>query len=324
MMMFYYRGSSPFQMTGDSANDIRIDNVFLERLMDLMSFIKDIATPVLAVMGSTIALFQGYRGHKEKIRAQAEQISAWWARVDDDRCGENEDESDNRFGQPPHKDALQYHVGMVLLNQSQTPIRNLAVYGEAYKMEEGKRSKVYKMENGKRFEVNEPVKTLLLQPILVPGEFISFAVVDNNKTGKRPWTYPEELSVIKETIGKVRPIINDEKWKVDVFIFEDAAGRCWVRRENGKLSRYWFYYVVTWFYKLVTFLKSRLKLSVSEQEEQHKQTESSNNDSRSLTNPLNYKECFKNDETENDETENDETENDETENDETKEVSVYS
>lgn len=314
MMMFYYRGSSPFQMTGDSANDIRIDNVFLERLMDLMSFIKDIAMPVLAVMGSTIALFQGYRGHKEKIRAQAEQISAWWARVDDDRCGENEDESDNRFGQPPHKDALQYHVGMVLLNQSQTPIRNLAVYGEAYKMEEGKRSKVYKMENGKRFEVNEPVKTLLLQPILVPGEFISFAVVDNNKTGKRPWTYPEELSVIKETIGKVRPIINDEKWKVDVFIFEDAAGRCWVRRENGKLSRYWFYYVVTWFYKLVTFLKSRLKPSVSEQEEQHKQTESSNNDSRSLTNPLNYKECF----------ENDEIENDETENDETKEVSVYS
>ena len=309
MMMFYYRGSSPFQMTGDSANDIRIDNVFLERLMDLMSFIKDIATPVLAVMGSTIALFQGYRGHKEKIRAQAEQISAWWARVDDDRCGENEDESDNRFGQPPHKDALQYHVGMVLLNQSQTPIRNLAVYGEAYKMEEGKRSKVYKMENGKRFEVNEPVKTLLLQPILVPGEFISFAVVDNNKTGKRPWTYPEELSVIKETIGKVRPIINDEKWKVDVFIFEDAAGRCWIRRENGKLSRYWFYYVVTWFYKLVTFLKSRLKPSVSEQEEQHKQTESSNNDSRPLTNPLNYKECFK---------------NDETENDETKEVSVYS
>ena len=309
MMMFYYRGSSPFQMTGDSANDIRIDNVFLERLMDLMSFIKDIATPVLAVMGSTIALFQGYRGHKEKIRAQAEQISAWWARVDDDRCGENEDESDNRFGQPPHKDALQYHVGMVLLNQSQTPIRNLAVYGEAYKMEEGKRSKVYKMENGKRFEVNEPVKTLLLQPILVPGEFISFAVVDNNKPDKRPWTYPEELSVIKETIGKVRPIINDEKWKVDVFIFEDAAGRCWIRRENGKLSRYWFYYVVTWFYKLVTFLKSRLKPSVSEQEEQHKQTESSNNDSRPLTNPLNYKECF---------------ENDEIENDETKEVSVYS
>ena len=260
--------------------------------MDLMLFIKDIATQVLAVMGSAIGLFQIYQGQKEKRRAQAEQISAWWARVDDDRCGENEDESDNRFGQPPHKDALQYHVGMVLLNQSQTPIRNLAVYGEAYKMEEGKRSKVYKMENGKRFEVNEPVKTLLLQPILVPGEFISFAVVDNNKTGKRPWTYPEELSVIKETIGKVRPIINDEKWKVDVFIFEDAAGRCWVRRENGKLSRYWFYYVVTWFYKLVTFLKSRLKLSVSEQEEQHKQTESSNNDSRPLTNPLNYKECF--------------------------------
>ena len=71
MMMFYYRGSSPFQMTGDSVNDTRIEN-FLERLMDLMSFIKDIAMPVLAVMGSTIALFQGYRGHKEKIRAQAE------------------------------------------------------------------------------------------------------------------------------------------------------------------------------------------------------------------------------------------------------------
>ena len=260
--------------------------------MDLMLFIKDIATQVLAVMGSAIGLFQIYQGQKEKRRAQAEQISAWWARVDDDRCGENEDESDNRFGQPPHKDALQYHVGMVLLNQSQTPIRNLAVYGEAYKMEDGERSKVYKMENGKRFEVNEPVKTLLLQPILVPGEFISFAVVNNNKTDNRPWTYPEELSVIKETIGKVRPIINDEKWKVDVFIFEDAAGRCWVRRENGKLSRYWFYYVVTWFYKLVTFLKSRLKPSVSEQEEQHKQTESSNNDSRPLTNPLNYKECF--------------------------------
>lgn len=232
MMMFYYRGSSPFQMTGDSANDIRIDNVFLERLMDLMSFIKDIATPVLAVMGSTIALFQGYRGHKEKIRAQAEQISAWWARVDDDRCDEKEENdsrnSGNKFGQPPREDKPQYHAGIILLNQSQTPIRNLAVYGEAYKMKKGSRK-------------DKPVKTLLLQPILVPGEFISFAVVDNNKPDKRPWTYPEELSVIKETIGKVRPIINDEKWKVDVFIFEDAAGRCWIRRENGKLSRYWFY-----------------------------------------------------------------------------------
>lgn len=295
-------------MTGDSANDIRIDNVFLERLMDLMLFIKDIATPVLAVMGSAIGLFQVYRGQKEKIRAQAEQISAWWARVDDDRCDEKEENdsrnSGNRFGQPPHKDALQYHVGMVLLNQSQTPIRNLAVYGEAYKMEEGRRCE------------NERGKTLLLQPILVSGEFISFAVASNGKTCIRPWTYHEELSVIKETIGKVRPIINDEKWKVDVFIFEDAAGRCWVRRENGKLSRYWFYNVVTWFYKLVTFLKSRLKPSVSEQEEQHKQTESSNNDSRSLTNPLNYKECFKNDETQEVE--------DCFKNNESREVSVYS
>lgn len=235
--------------------------------MDLMSFIKDIATPVLAVMGSAIGLFQIYQGQKEKRRAQAEQISAWWARVDDDRCGEKEENdsrnSGNKFEQPPCKDALQYHVGMVLLNQSQTPIRNLAVYGEAYKMEEGERK-------------DEPVKTLLLQPILVPGEFISFAVVDNNKPDKRPWTYPEELSVIKETIGKVRPIINDEKWKVDVFIFEDAAGRCWIRRENGKLSRYWFY-------KVVIFLKS-------------KQKSFSNND-RSLVNPLNYKECFKNNKT---------------------------
>ena len=289
--------------------------------MDLMSFIKDIATPVLAVMGSAIGLFQIYQGQKEKRRAQAEQISAWWARVDDDRCCENENsnsqDDDNKFEQPPHKDEPQYYVGMVLLNQSQTPIRNLAVYGKAYKMKNGERYKEGLIQP-------EKVKTLLLQPILVPGEFISFAVVNNNKTDNRPWTYPEELSVIKETIGKVRPIINDEKWKVDVFIFEDAAGRCWIRRENGKLSRYWFYNVVTWFYKLVTFLKSRLKPSVSEQEEQHKQTESSNNDSRSLTNPLNYKECFKNDETKNDETKNDETENDETENDETKEVSVYS
>lgn len=47
-------------MTGDSANDIRIDNVFLERLMDLMSFINNIATPLLAVMSSTIGLFQVY------------------------------------------------------------------------------------------------------------------------------------------------------------------------------------------------------------------------------------------------------------------------
>ena len=254
-------------MTGDSANDIRIDNVFLERLMDLMSFIKDIATPVLAVMGSAIGLFQIYQGQKEKRRAQAEQISAWWARVDDDRCDEKEENdsrnSGNKFGQPPREDKPQYHAGIILLNQSQTPIRNLAVYGEAYKMEEGRRK-------------DERVKTLLLQPILVPGEFISFAVASNGKTYIRPWTYPEELSVIKETIGKVRPIINDEKWKVDVFIFEDAAGRCWIRRENGKLSRYWFY-------KVVTFLKS-------------KQKSFSNND-RSLVNPLNYKECFKNNKT---------------------------
>lgn len=263
---FYRRASNSFQTMSDCVNDTRIEN-FLERLMDLMSFIKDIATPVLAVMGSTIALFQGYRGHKEKIRAQAEQISAWWVRVDDDRCDEKEENdsrnSGNKFGQPPREDKPQYHAGIILLNQSQTPIRNLAVYGEAYKMEEGSRKE-------------KRVKTLLLQPILVPGEFISFAVVNNNKTGKRPWTYPEELSVIKETIGKVRPIINDEKWKVDVFIFEDAAGRCWIRRENGKLSRYWFY-------KVVTFLKS-------------KQKPFSNND-RSLVNPLNYKECFKNNKT---------------------------
>lgn len=235
--------------------------------MDLMSFIKDIAMPVLAVMGSTIGLFQVYRGQKEKIRAQAEQISAWWARVDDDRCDEKEENdsrnSGNKFGQPPREDKPQYHAGIILLNQSQTPIRNLAVYGEAYKMEEGRRK-------------DERVKTLLLQPILVPGEFISFAVASNGKTYIRPWTYPEELSVIKETIGKVRPIINDEKWKVDVFIFEDAAGRCWIRRENGKLSRYWFY-------KVVTFLKS-------------KQKPFSNND-QSLVNPLNYKECFKNNKT---------------------------
>ena len=310
MTAFYRRASNSFQTMSDCVNDTRIEN-FLERLMDLMSFIKDIATPVLAVMASTIALFQGYRGHKEKIRAQAEQISAWWARVDDDRCDEKEENdsrnSGNKFGQPPREDKPQYHAGIILLNQSQTPIRNLAVYGGAYKMKNGERYKEGLIQP-------EKVKTLLLQPILVPGEFISFAVVNNNKTDNRPWTYPEELSVIKETIGKVRPIINDEKWKVDVFIFEDAAGRCWIRRENGKLSRYWFYNVVTWFYKLVTFLKSRLKPSVSEQEEQHKQTESFNNNSQSLTNPLNYKECFK----------NDETKNDETENDETKEVSVYS
>ena len=279
MMMFYYRGSSPFQMTGDSANDIRIDNVFLERLMDLMSFIKDIATPVLAVMGSAIGLFQIYQGQKEKRRAQAEQISAWWARVDDDRCDEKEENdsrnSGNKFGQPPREDKPQYHAGIILLNQSQTPIRNLAVYGKAYKMKRGQRRE-------------ETVDTLLLQPILVPGEFISFAVASNGKTCIRPWTYPEELSAIKETIGKVRPIINDEKWKVDTFIFEDAAGHCWIRRENGKLSRYWFY-------KVVTFLKL-------------KQKPFSNND-QSLVNPLNYKECFK---------------NDETKNDGTKEVSVYS
>ena len=235
--------------------------------MDLMPFIKDIATPVLAVMGSAIGLFQIYQGQKEKRRAQAEQISAWWARVDDDRCDEKEENdsrnSGNKFGQPPREDKPQYHAGIILLNQSQTPIRNLAVYGEAYKMKEGRRK-------------DEPVKTLLLQPILIPGEFISFAVASNGKTCIRPWTYPEELSVIKETIGKVRPIINDEKWKVDVFIFEDAAGRCWIRRENGKLSRYWFY-------KVVTFLKL-------------KQKPFSNND-QSLVNPLNYRECFKNNKT---------------------------
>ena len=237
--------------------------------MDLMLFIKDIAMPVLAVMGSAIGLFQIYQGQKEKRRAQAEQISAWWARVDDDRCDEKEENdsrnSGNKFGQPPREDKPQYHAGIILLNQSQTPIRNLAVYGKAYKMKNGERCKKGLIQPKK-------VRTLLLQPILVPGEFISFAVVDNNKTSKRPWTYPEELSVIKETIGKVRPIINDEKWKVDVFIFEDAAGRCWIRRENGKLSRYWFY-------KVVTFLKL-------------KQKPFSNND-QSLVNPLNYKECFK-------------------------------
>ena len=258
--------------------------------MDLMLFIKDIATPVLAVMGSAIGLFQIYQGQKEKRRAQAEQISAWWARVDDDRCDEKEENdsrnSGNKFGQPPREDKPQYHAGIILLNQSQTPIRNLAVYGKAYKMKNGERCKEGLIQP-------EKVRTLLLQPILVPGEFISFAVVNNDKTDKRPWTYPEELSAIKETIGKVRPIINDEKWKVDTFIFEDAAGHCWFRRENGKLSRYWFYKVVTWFYKLVTFLKLRLT--------------SSNNDPRSLTNPLNYKRCFENNKTQ-----------------ETPEVSVYS
>lgn len=255
--------------------------------MDLMLFIKDIATPVLAVMGSAIGLFQVYRGQKEKRRAQAEQISAWWARVDDDRCIENEDnnsrDSDNKFEQPPRKDKSQYYVGIILLNQSQTPIRNLAVYGEAYKMKNGERYKEGLIQP-------EQVRTLLLQPILAPGEFISFAVVDNNKeTDKRPWMYPEELSAIKETIGKMRPIINDEKWKVDTFIFEDAAGHCWIRRENGKLSRYWFY-------KLVTFFGIEKKPS--------------NDKCQPLVNPLNYEKCFKNDET--------------LKNNELREVSVYS
>ncbi len=247
--------------------------------MDLMSFISNIATPVLAVMGSAIGLFQVYRGRKEKIKAQAEQIGAWWVRIDDDRRVKNENESGNRFDLPPHKDASRYYVGIVLLNQSQTPIRNLAVYGEAYKMKKGKRHE-------------EAVDTLLLQPILVPGEFISFAVVSNEKKPIRPWTYPEELSVIKEMIGKVRPIINDNKWKVDTFIFEDAAGRCWIRRENGKLSRYWFY-------KVVTFLQKPF-----------------NDNDQSLVNPLNYKECFKNDGTQEVE--------DRFKDDETPEVSVYS
>ncbi len=62
--------------------------------MDLMSFIKDIATPVF--MGSTIALFKAIEAIG-KIRAQAEQISAQWARVDDDRCDEKE-ENDSRNG----------------------------------------------------------------------------------------------------------------------------------------------------------------------------------------------------------------------------------
>lgn len=249
--------------------------------MDLMLFIKDIAMPVLAVMGSAIGLFQIYQGQKEKRRAQAEQISAWWVRVDDDCCVEKEENdsrnSSNKFERSPHKDEPQYYVGIVLLNQSQTPIRNLAVYGKAYKM-----------INGRRLQAEE--ETLLLQPILVPGEFISFAVVDIKKrTDKRPWTYPEELSAIKETIGKVRPIINDEEWKVDTFIFEDAAGHCWIRRENGKLSQYWFY-------KLVTFFGIEKKPS--------------NGKCQPLVNPLNYEKCFKNDET--------------LKNNELREVSVYS
>lgn len=68
--MFYYRGSSPFQMTGDSANDIRIDNVFLERLMDLMSFINNIATPLLAVMGFD------YRAFSSLSRPEGEDQSS--------------------------------------------------------------------------------------------------------------------------------------------------------------------------------------------------------------------------------------------------------
>ncbi|MGR1084039.1 hypothetical protein ACUYFE_08430 [Olegusella massiliensis] len=251
--------------------------------MNVMLFINNIATPVLAVMGSTIGLFQIYRGQKEKRRVQAEQIGAWWVRIDYGRCVKNEDKNNNRFDLPPYEDAPQYYVGVALLNQSQTPIRNLAVYGEAYKMKKGKRCG------------NKRGKTLLLQPILVPGEFISFAVVNNGKELSRPWTYPEELSVIIKTKGKVRPIINDEKWKVDTFIFEDAAGRCWIRRENGKLSRYWFY-------KAAAFLKLR-------------QNPFFNND-QSLVNPLNYKECFKNDETQEVE--------DCFKNNKTREVSVYS
>ena len=240
--------------------------------MDLALFIKDNAMPISAVLGLVISLFQWLRDRKEKIRAQAEQISAWWVRVDDDHRVEKKaqksdsQDSDNKFELPPHKDASRYYVGIVLLNQSQTPIRNLAVYGEAYIMKKGRR---YKNE----LKRCEQVKTLLLQPILVPGEFISFTVVNDDKTDRRPWTYPEELSAIKESIGKVRPIINDEKWKVDTFIFEDAAGRCWIRRENGKLSRYKFY---KWLrHPLYRVVKNFM------------------DDDQSSVNPLNYKECFK-------------------------------
>lgn len=212
--------------------------------MDFVSLIKDVATPVLAAIGSTIGLFQIYRGQRERIRAQAELIDAWWVRIDAEKNMPPSIDNEDDFLRAPFLDPERYRVGIVLLNRSQTPIRRLAVYGEAYKMENGKRL----TKDDPRILTEENARipaTLLLQEILVPGEFVSFAVYDNEKKSFRPWTYPEELSYIKQKVGKVRPIINDEKWKVDVFIFEDAAGRRWVRRENGKLSRYWFYKVVT-------------------------------------------------------------------------------
>ncbi|MCF2707449.1 hypothetical protein I6E29_09280 [Arcanobacterium haemolyticum] len=198
----------------------------------------DNVTFAIAIVGFILGLWQAFNTGRAKRRAQAEKINAWWVRVDFPQRTETTDiaiadsssphhssnNSETNFAAPPLADAPRYYVGIFLQNSSPTPIRDLVVHSRAYRMVNGKRDR----ENLK--------DCTLHQPLLVSGDYLSFAIDDraHGKTSPRPWTYPEDITSIN---AKIRPIVNDPEWHVTDFSFTDSAGRRWVRRSDGRLRR---------------------------------------------------------------------------------------
>lgn len=178
-----------------------------------------IISTLLGLAVAVASLLTFIRSKREKRREQAYKVAAWWVRVDPKTSLEL-DEKD--YSSPVH-DEKQYYVGIRLINNSDAPVYNVIVEGSAYKM-----------ENGKRIHPTELIKTRLTLPVLVPGDYISFAQDKDKheKSTQLPWAYPEAISSLADK--KIRPILNDSSWCVISCCFTDAAGRKWCRNTDGK------------------------------------------------------------------------------------------
>lgn len=232
----FFSPTPSFPLIGASLPSFPIGVTMIDFLARLLT-VNNI-TFAIAITGFALGLWQAYTTGRAKRRAQAEKINAWWVRVDfphnstetstNTAAESSPDESETNYAAPPLLDAPRYFVGILLQNSSNMPIRDLVVHSKAYRMVNGTRDR----ENTK--------DCILHQPILVSGNYISFAIDDraHGKTSPRPWTYPEERGSIN---GKLRPIANDADWHVTEFSFTDTAGRRWTRHPDGRLRRVFFY-----------------------------------------------------------------------------------
>ena len=183
-----------------------------------MGCLKSVST-LLGLAVAVTGLWTFISSKREKEREQAYKIAAWWVRVDPQALLE----LDEKDCSSPVHDEKQYYVGIRLINNSDAPVYNVIVEGSAFKM-----------KNGELIHPNEPIKTRLAISVLVPGDYISFAQdkYKHEKSEPLPWAYPESISSLVDK--KIRPILNDPKWRVTSCYFTDAAGRKWCRNTGEK------------------------------------------------------------------------------------------